>query len=205
MSIDFIKPSTVIKRLITARAHISKTSNDFKIWGAGEFDKASASSYFAKDSSGFRVPVLIIAVGNNTGSIEHIQGAGSSDLTHTIDVHYIAPLKDRRGQFRDEESVWVKQFVVQALHCFEPSSGANPLNYTGDNLTQIAGVAGYSRTYTFAQSMLVDQDDTWGGDEDSIIGADDLYDFETISSETFADAPPIGDISPASNLDIDLR
>ena len=205
MSIEFIKPSTVIKRLLLARTKVTLTKENFKIWGAGEFEKARQSSFFAKTSGGDRLPVLIVTVGNNSGSAIHNQGSGESNLAHTIDVHFIAPLYDRRGQFRDEESVWFKQFLFRALHAFNPSSGANPLLYSGDNLTEIAGVAGYSRTFSFTQNLIAGECDTWGGDEDEIRTFDDLDEFLKLYTETFVDAPPLGDISEESELDLDLR
>lgn len=205
MSLNFTPPSVVIKRLKTARAHISKTDADFQIWGAADFEKAQQTSYFAKDSQGFRVPVLIVAVGNHTGNILTTQGSGSGNLTHNIDVHFIAPLNDRRGQFRDEESVWFKQFLLRSLHAFNPSSGANPMLYSGDSLTQISGVAAYCRTYTFAQSMIADESDVYGGDENNILGYGDLDDFIYIDTGVKAEAPDFGTVSPQSDIDTTLH
>ncbi len=205
MSIDYIKPSIVIKRLITARAFVSLTTNDFKVWGAGDFDKALQSSYFAKDSGGFRAPVLIVAVGSNTGSSLHIQGGGEAATVHNIDVHFIAPVKDRRSQFRDEESVWFKDFLLRSLSSFTPSNESNPLMYSGDSLVQIANVAGYARTYTFSQEMIVGECDVWGGDENAIEVVGDLDEFTQLFADTFVDAPPLGDVSDVSELDIELR
>lgn len=205
MSINYIQPSIAIKRLITARTHISLTSEDFKIWGAGDFDHALKSSYFAKESGGDRAPVLVVAVGANTGATQTIQGGGIVDTIHTIDVHFIAPLSDRRGQYRDEESVWFKQFLIQSLSSFTPSNGSNPLMYSGDSLVQIPNVAGYARTFTFAQEMDISECDTWGGDEDSIEVIGDLDEFLQLFTDTFTEAPPLGDVSDVSELDIDLR
>ena len=205
MSIDYIQPSIAIKRLKTARAYISKTKNDFKIWGAGEFAKAQQSSYFSRDDGGSRNPVLVVAVGSNTGSTIHLQSSGEANTVHNIDVHLIAPLHDRRGQFRDEESVWFKQFLIQSLHAFNPSNGSMPLIYSGDNLVEIAGVAGYARTYTFTQEMIVSECDVWGGDENEIEVVGDLDEFLQAYTDIFTEAPPLGDVSDASELDIELR
>ena len=80
-----------------------------------------------------------------------------------------------------------------------------PLIYSGDNLVEIAGVAGYARTYTFTQEMIVSECDVWGGDEDNIEVVGDLDEFLQAYTDIFTEAPPRGDVSDVSELDIELR
>ena len=77
--------------------------------------------------------------------------------------------------------------------------------YSGDSLTQISGVAAYCRTYTFAQSMIADESDVYGGDENNIPGYGDLDDFIYIDTGVKAEAPDFGTVSPQSDIDITLH
>jgi len=192
MAIRFVRSSEIIDRLRDYRAIIGMTDTDFKVYGSAEFQKALDAGKFVQTAPA----TLYVMIGNSSSSVLSLAGSGTDVITHSVDIVLYHQLKDNRGQYSDEASVWYKEFVLRALFGWEPYEGSEALQFGGDVFNSTEGASSYSRTYQFSQQFTIDQSDIEQQDGDCV-------DFLNLYVYNNAITPPSDDIAK-TELDIDI-
>jgi hypothetical protein len=164
----FMRPSEVIERLKATRTTLSLVEDDFSIFGAGDFIKATDSGTFIQNAKA----ALYVLCGNSTSTLITDAGLGSNEVLHTIDIVLYLRLQDNRAQFSDQYSVWFKEYLTRSLIGFSTVTNgceSQPLTFSGDSFNNTRNVADYTRTYQFNQRVFIEGEDLIGdGDADNL-------------------------------------
>ena len=195
MAVRFVRPTEIIDQLRTFRDGLGLTDSDFKILGAGDYDRAIDSGTFVQSSS----EALYVMVSNSSSAVITEAGVGENEVTHAIDIVLYKRLEDNRAQTSDQRGVWFKEFIIRALFGWQPYEGSEPIQFGGDIFNNIRNAADYSRTYQVTQSYRLDQSDV-----ECCGTVDDLDDFTNLYNLICADAPDFGDIAQ-TELDIEIE